>query len=301
MSFLRIKYILDKLSSPRASTIDEIRIYLSEFHDINVTNRTLYRDFSKIKYEYGIDIEKRKTPETTLYRLNSDSNRNYSEIITFVNRIAAINMFKIKFGSDGNLPNYITQARGSGSKGSHWLNELISAIHESKMVSFDYQKFQQSEPTKRYVAPYHLKEHNHTWYLIAMSSSNNELRTFGLDRVQNLSVTDSTFIRNQRIDTASLLSKHVGVFLDVHSEPTQILIEVSNSYAVRLNHIPLHHTQQIHQKTESSTIYKYLLIPTVDFYTEVLKMRYHAMIISPVTVRNKMKKIILDMANSYSE
>ncbi|MFB9077157.1 WYL domain-containing protein [Flavobacterium procerum] len=61
------------------------------------------------------------------------------------------------------------------------------------VAKFTHQKHWEDFSTKREVYPIAIKESHQRWYLIALDKKDEKVKTFGLDRISNLIVTDTKF------------------------------------------------------------------------------------------------------------
>ncbi|MCL5014206.1 MAG: YafY family transcriptional regulator [Firmicutes bacterium] len=76
-----------------------------------------------------------------------------------------------------------------------WLGILEESVAQSRTVNMLYQKLNAEEPEWRQVEPYGLAFSAGVWYLAAFCRSRRALRTFRVDRIQNLNPTDAVFTR----------------------------------------------------------------------------------------------------------
>jgi hypothetical protein len=299
----RIKLLIDKLSSNRyAAPIEEILSYLED-EDIEVTRRTLHRDFIKIQEEFGQIVETTRIEyngrRVKGYKINTNESADYDDVLSFINIASAVEQIKTKLGTSVNPGNYISIGKGSSSGGAIWLNLLIGAIVNSKMVNFKYLKYGATEPSERSVEPYYLKSHNHIWYLLAKQEDSDKLKVYGLDRAYDVSVTASTFRRSKNFKPANFFKNHIGVLVDQNNSVEKIVIEVFKPFAGKVKTNPLHVSQKITEETEGMIRIEVVVVPSGEFFTEILRMRNHAKIISPDFVRIKIKQIIESMAKNY--
>jgi proteasome accessory factor C len=72
------------------------------------------------------------------------------------------------------------------------LNRAVAEVYE---VEFDYFSHARGETERRRVRPLELFSHRGQWYLYAFSLSRGDERLFRLDRIQNVSVTQTRFER----------------------------------------------------------------------------------------------------------
>jgi proteasome accessory factor C len=73
------------------------------------------------------------------------------------------------------------------------LGPLTRAIHERREVSFAYAAPGRGAPESRRVRPHELLSHRGQWYLQAWCNTRQDDRLFRVDRMQDLSLTDTAF------------------------------------------------------------------------------------------------------------
>ena len=73
------------------------------------------------------------------------------------------------------------------------LGPLTRAIHERREVSFAYAAPGRGAPESRRVRPHELLSHRGQWYLQAWCNTRRDDRLFRVDRMQDLSITDTAF------------------------------------------------------------------------------------------------------------
>lgn len=225
---------------------------------------------------------------------------NPDETIRFLAEMEAANSIRSLFGDDRrNTGKYISFARDSQTSGSVFLNELLEAVVNQKVVSFRYQKYSSSVAETKTIEPYFIKEHNHIWYVYGRDTAINAYRTYGMNRINDLSVTDKAFRRDPDINPSSEFSSVIGVYTEPQKQAERILIRFSGSFLDRIKHNKIHHSQRITEETPEHIIIELNLIPTSEFYTELLKYRKYATVLSPASVRGKVRDILDDALSNY--
>ena len=74
-----------------------------------------------------------------------------------------------------------------------FLEKLRHAAREHRQVDIGYQSTAKSDLTRRQVNPYALVHRTGWWYLVGYCHLRDALRTFRVDRIQNLEVLNNTF------------------------------------------------------------------------------------------------------------
>jgi predicted DNA-binding transcriptional regulator YafY len=91
--------------------------------------------------------------------------------------------------------------------------QLMDAVKSRREISFDYQKLTAGVPEPRQVQPWQVRQIEHGWYLLAWDPARGAVRTFALQRIRNLRVLDTPFVR----DPSFRAEEHLGVGFGVWS------------------------------------------------------------------------------------
>ena len=273
-----------------------------EGHSISL--RTLYRDLNKIEEDFGQTITKNKIDlhgkKVTGYKIDVRDSCDYDDVLSLINMWGALKIIKKELGAVLIPAEYISIGRGWRSGGVVWLNTLIEAMIKSRMVHFTYVKYGSSESSERFVEPYFLKSYNQVWYLMAKEKDFDQIKVFGLDRVTNVSLSTVTFQRNAQFNPANLFKDSIGITVKEHKEVKRITIDITEPFSKKIKSIPLHQSQRIIQDVDGRVRIELSIVPNSEFYSEIIKMRHYAKIISPNDVRDRMKEIIRSMAENYT-
>jgi predicted DNA-binding transcriptional regulator YafY len=121
------------------------------------------------------------------------------------------------------LPQYIDYEKRR-PRGTENMNGLLHAIQNNLRVSFTYQKYWIDEKRTRYVEPLALKESINRWYVITMDAEKKEIRTFALDRLSELEITNEKFNRPEDFDVNEMFKYSFGIISGVNFEPEDVLL-----------------------------------------------------------------------------
>mgnify|MGYP003599721098 FL=1 len=79
------------------------------------------------------------------------------------------------------------------SLGTDHIHVIIHAIKNLNILQFTHQSHSEDYSFEREVKPIALKESQQRWYLVAWDKKNEIVKTFGLDRISNLKITETKF------------------------------------------------------------------------------------------------------------
>lgn len=189
--FKRYLYIIDRLRR-RPCNFSELQIHVMlklENEDIDTTFeyaiRTFERDKKDIATLFGIVINYNRKDKT--YTIDKEEIEDQS-----VTRI--IDAFSIHHAlQEGNKlsPSVFLEKRKSS--GTEHIYGIIHAIQNLLLLKFTHKKHWENDYSVREVKPIAIKESHQRWYLVALDKKDDIVKTFGLDRITNLTITDTKF------------------------------------------------------------------------------------------------------------
>ena len=176
--------------------------------------------------------------------------------------------------------------------GLHYLPLLITALRKNLTVEFNYQKFTDTTATFRTVEPYFLRQFDGRWYLIAKEVGNDIMKTWGLERISNLKITNNGFRRDSRYDNISDKDS-----FGIYTSSVLPLEEVILSFTPKGGHYiitrPLHHSQEVLIDDDSEIRIKLNVKLTNDFIMELLSQTDKMTILSPQHLKEHFRNIYL--------
>lgn len=272
-------------SKPKGASFKEILKHLEELYhkesfakDVASSQKTFDRD-KKLLMEMGIEIKFKRS--TMTYQIINESFSENSQ--TIFDNILLINAYK---QTENNSEIMIFEKRQAS--GLHNLEGLVFAIKNSKTITFNYTKHWEGVPHKKVLEPYALKEFKNRWYLLANEVDGKDffLKTFGLDRISDVEVNSKTF-KKQEVDIDKLFVNSFGIISTLDQIPETIILSFDYEQGKFIKTLPIHHSQKVLIDNDSEYRIELTLVPTYDFYQELLTHTGRMKIISPENVRDK--------------
>lgn len=185
--------------------------------------------------------------------------------------------------------------------GQEYLETIIAAMKEDKMVQMEYQDFKDSEKVSILFAPYCIKLFKQRWYLVGRHSNKGELTIYALDRIQKLEPTQKAFKLSAKFDASSYFSDWFGIVHDqkyYHPETIRLKVWAKQGHYFRT--LPLHPSQQEVEKHEDWSIFEYFMAPTWDLEMDLLRYNDNVEVLEPQSLRDAMEEHILNMKELYN-
>lgn len=285
-TLIRYLVTIDKLLySQSAIPTQELLHYVNNEMDKRgfrpISLRTLQRDFVDIDIQFGYTI-KSNGYEYSISRSPGYLAQRFDDLLLDFDLLCALN-------SDAHLQEYVL-AEHHRPIGSRHLSTLIHAIKSTFIVEFDYTLYRKdNEKIHKVVNPHFLKESNQRWYLLAKDGD--VLKSFGVDRIENLQLQNRKFIRDNTIDVKALFRDCYGIWND----PTMPVEDIELSYDALDGHflksVPLHHSQRILVDTPDEFRIALRLRITNDFVMELLSRSRSLTVIKPLSLRQRVKEV----------
>ncbi|MDX9890279.1 MAG: WYL domain-containing protein [Bacteroidales bacterium] len=269
----------------KRSSLSEGKVYpIKTFHNHR-------RDIENI---FNIIIECRKS--TNSYYLYDPEELKKSSITTswLIDTLAVNNLIAdCQYLKDRIAFEYIPS-------GNQYLTRIIQAMQENKSIDMDYLPFWHNEayPYKE-LHPYAIKLFKQRWYMIAYNTHIKALRTFSLDRIKKLEITDNSFVLPDNFDVNAYFHAYFGITTDDTLETTIVSIRVNETQRKYLRSLPLHHSQEEIEIQEHYSIFSYTIKPTHDFIQEILRYGDTMEVIEPLWLRNEIKCMLQKTLDLY--
>ncbi len=185
--------------------------------------------------------------------------------------------------------------------GRDHLTTILEAMKENRVVNITYRPFKKTHSYTFPIEPYCVKLFENRWYVLAHNIHYNEIRIYGLDRVEMVETTDDKFKLPKDFEAAEYFSSAFGVVIESDVKPERIIIRANEDHKPYLKSLPLHHTQKLIKDYGEYADFELNLAPTYDFIMKLLHAGAMIEIISPESLRETMKNWISDMYNLYQK
>ena len=292
--FKRYLYVIDRLRSRPCSfsALQDHVMRKLEQDDLDTTFeyaiRTFERDKKDITALFGIVIQYNRKDKT--YAIDEEEIEDQS-----VTRM--IDAFSIHHAlQEGNKlsPSVLLEKRKS--LGTENIHGIIHAVQNLYLLQFTHQKHWEDFSTQREVKPIAIKESQQRWYLVALDKKSDTVKTFGLDRISNLKITDTKF-KPVACNVEKEFQHAFGV--ETYEAAKKVILEFSKQQGNYIKTFPLHKSQRIVKETEDTVIIEIFIHTTNDIKMELLKYGSNVKVIAPISLRNDIKNRISEMSNLY--
>lgn len=184
--------------------------------------------------------------------------------------------------------------------GRKYLTSVIEAMRDGLEIELYYQSYWYEEPSTYTLQPYCIKVFKQRWYVIGFCKERNNIRTFSLDRIQQLTTLDAKFVYPKDFDPEAYFADYFGIMIENKKLET-IRIKVYGMHVQYIRALPLHRSQCEIETTVDYSIFEYRMKPTLDFRQELLSRGADVEVLAPLTFREEMIQSVEKMSSLYNK
>jgi predicted DNA-binding transcriptional regulator YafY len=293
-SISRYNLIIKKLRKQPA-TFREISEFLAreseiQSYNFNVSKRTFKRDIEDISSIYNIEISYDFSRK--VYFIEFDQPQEVNERI-----LEAFDTFNALNTSD-RISNYI-HFESRRPQGTENLYGLLHSIKHQYEISFLYHKYWEDDDSVRSVEPLALKEFKNRWYLLAKDNKDEHIKTFALDRLSELVITQKKFNLPEDFSVPEYFKNCFGIIKSGYDQIQEVILSFDPFQGKYIKSMPLHETQVILLDNEDELLIKLNIYVTHDFIMELLSYGDTVKVLQPESLISKVKSEIVSALNQY--
>ena len=183
--------------------------------------------------------------------------------------------------------------------GRDHLTTIVEAMKDNHIATITYHPFKRSHGYTFPIEPYCVKLFENRWYVLAHNLRYDDIRLYGLDRIENIEVTGDTFKLPKDFNAERYFSTAYGIVVGTGEKPEKIIIRANEDHKHYLKSLPLHHSQRLIEDVGEYADFELILAPTYDFVMKLLQVGSMIEVIEPAHLRRTMKGWISDMYQLY--
>lgn len=298
--------------------VDECNKALRRADKPDVSKRTVQNDINQLESDYHIILNEslrqgRKriyryvdtSYSLPLYRMN-DEERNKIEDAIYVLRqfegeplydwVRTI-LMQVEGGSfDGESSPIVSFQSNLDLKGLGHFSRLLQAILTKRVLKLRYTPYGKSQITVT-VYPYHLKEYNDRWFLIAQVKGYDSYANYALDRIDDF---EEVAIPYKEPDTEfeDYFDDVIGVTVP-ENDSEDIVLRINKPRFEYIRTKPLHLSQRILEEDDSFAIVSINVKLNKELESLVLSFGDDIEILSPDCLRKQIANKISSMNQKY--
>ena len=166
------------------------------------------------------------------------------------------------------------------AKGTEHLPVLLQSIKECREVRFRYISFLNESESERLLHPYLLKEYRNRWYIIGKDADAGKIKTFGLDRISDISLREDAFVPDPSFDPEMLFKYSFGI--TAGGKPEKIVLKFAPQEGRYVKAQPLHPTQKIITDNKNGLRIELNVIPSDELKATIRSFGKNVELIKPI-------------------
>lgn len=248
------------------------------------SKRTLERDLKNIRDNLDLTITFSKA-EGGYYIPDDEIQDGLLEsLLEHINLLSALRTVE-------NVSDFVF-AEKREAQGMEFVYPLVRAIKNRLIVEFNYRKYTGGNSAKRRVEPYALKEFNGRWYLLSNEPGTPDgVKTWGLDRIANLSVSDEHFRRTLDDNITREFRDCFGIYSDRNKPAEEVILSFSPLGGHYNASRPLHESQEVLIDNDREYRIRLKVKITWDFIIELLSQSDNMTVIAPQHLKDTLADV----------
>lgn len=193
----------------------------------------------------------------------------------------------------------------------HYVPILIRAINQNRQIAFHYRKHEttvevpnpSAEKQKlRTLHPILLREVADSWYVIGYDEPTGKERTFALDRMSDLEITNDTCaVPADVLTNVSELFEHIFGITDSSGPVEEILLQFSPLFGRYVKAKPIHQTQEVVRDTDDECVIRLRLAPNRDLLMHLRSYGEHLTVLQPASLANEIRESLAATLAHYTQ
>ena len=289
----RYYLIINKIKSTYFPSFEDIKEHLSD-HDIEISLRTLQRDFQSVRNEFGIEVTYNKMNNG--YAIDKDETGDYEYFMHFFEMTVMSGTLASTLKNNSNISDYISFDVAETVSGVEHISKLIYAIQENFEVKIEYKRFYDEDAFEARVAPGLIKEYKKRWYLIAWNLDLEQFRTYGLERIVSIELTEKNFKKSLVKNCKEMFNNVIGIS-SYTGKPKLVELSFDAGQGKYIKTLPLHHTQTVLADNETEFRILIKVVPNYELTQLILSHGERVEVIKPESLREEIKGICRKIAN----
>jgi len=171
--------------------------------------------------------------------------------------------------------------------------QLQNAIAKKRKVAMRYHSLFEGKIIDLELCPYHLFYNHRAWYALGHSSLHNSVRTFKLNRIKELQVTDKCFVGGENFNLYDYLGRAWSMIPEgrIYDIKLRFLPKVANNVA----EVQWHSTQTVTYNSDGSATVEFCVDGLGEITWWILGYGDQVQVLAPKALRDKIMEVAKNM------
>ena len=286
--------IIEKIKRVGCPSFLEISHYLKD-QGFEINPRTLQRDIGDLRDEFDIEIKYDR--QRTGYFIE-DSAHEGATSIRYLEAAMEADILLSSFEDIRTMRDLVSFSDSGTLRGISQLQPLLFALKYRRVVEFDHENFGTGARKHFSVRPRHLKEYDGRWYLCAEIPGIQNILIFGIDRIDNLYVSDIVF-DNPGPSIKSF--EHIVGVSGLDEEPMDVVLEFSPDQGRYIKTLPIHASQEIVEEDEDRLVVSLYVVDNFELRQRILGFGSSVIVLEPEELAEEIEEELRKNLEKYRE
>lgn len=197
------------------------------------------------------------------------------------------------------LNSFIEMEKNDLLRGIEYLDPLLKAIQQKKVVELNYQSFKAIEPKLYKIHPYLLKEYRNRWFLFGVAHVNKQVITLALDRIHKIKVLDEVPYFEPIFDVHTYFDNVIGVTKSFKQKEIKVVFRATPDAAPYIITKPIHDSQQLLTSNEFAYTFQINVVWNFELEKELLAFGDQIEVVGPRNLRDVLVKRLQKSLDTY--
>lgn len=285
-----------QLKTPKLSTI---QAHLQSHGFNNVSARTLSRDFQALYGEFGIKIKYDPAKNGYIICTNTDEDlSDFKQFLKLLEVAERVETIALTLQSTAGASKSIVFEHNDFFVGSEHLKLLADAIQRKILIGFTYKSYLKKETNQYTLAPYLIMEHRNRWYLLGHDQKEGKIKTFGLDRMQQIQLLEPYLEETVSFDYRELFKHTIGITC-LEESPSHVVLSFSPQQGKYIKSLPMHRSQQVLIDNEKELRIALTVVLNIDLKMQLLSFGSSVEVLEPPKLREEIAEEMQKALKKY--
>lgn len=287
--FLIINYFKQGVKPTR----DELINYLRN-HNIDISERTLYRALNDLLFDYGIEVLLDYSSKT--YYISEESFSKAEIILNVLKDLVPLDSIMNDLRHKSFFDNFVDiDISYKLPVPIDALRVLTKAINTKKQVQFDWRSINGLKQENVFFSPIFFRYYKNRWCIIGYNDD--KLMSIEIDFISNLKLTD--YIAYSEENAARKIFKDIIGLNYTRNECQEVKLSFNRNQLHYLQRFPLHNSQKLEQTPNGKVIATFKIKPNIDFKEQLLNFGSNVQVIEPKWLKEEVVHEIKKMLAYY--
>lgn len=291
----QLSLVVDKIREGKYPSKKALLLHL-ENNDCEVSPRTFDRILEKLRDQMGLDVE--YDIQQKGYFLANDANGLADKFLTLIEIGRSAEVLTETIRENRENLRYIHPGNNKALKGLHQVGIILQAIREQRVITFMHGGFSSGISKEVILHPLLIKEYEDRWYVYGWSHLLSEYRTYGIDRISDVRLTEEHYEPHSNHDAARQFDDMIGVTMS-DSPATNVVLRFTRFQSNYIKTLPWHHSQTILSEDDDFCIVRLHVRPNHELVQKILSSANQVVVLEPEGLKEEIKVCLAEMYSQY--